>query len=215
MRARITLTFLVAVLVAGASCQPPPVKGQAHPALRDRPVTKVAVVPLVIASRVPTGDPDAGTTAEVAATIVAHQLTEALAARGIEVIAPSDIGRALEAEGAELTQVGPQDAARLAVEEFGADAILMGRLLRWVERTGTARATAVPAAVGFEVTLRAAPGGRRLWNGIFDEQQKPLGENVLITSQYPGGGTRWLTAEELARWGAGRLVDAIPLDATP
>jgi len=212
MRLRVVLTMLAVLLLAGASCQPPPVKGQAHPALRDRTITKIAVVPLAIASRVPTGEEGFGTSAEVAATIVAHQLTEALAARGMEVVAPSDVSRALAAEGVDLAKIPLIEAARLAAEEFGADAIMTGRLLRWVEREGGARGAATPAAVGFEMALRAAPGGARLWNGTFDERQKPLGENVLVTSQYPGGGTRWLTAEELARWGAGRLVDAIPLE---
>ena len=211
---RVGLTLAVAILLAGASCQPPPVKGQEFPALRDRAVAKVAVVPLGISSRVDAADDGTGNSAEVAATIVAHQITEALAARGVDVVAPSDVGRALAAAGVDLEQIPPVAAARLAAEEFGADAVMTGQLLRWVEREGGAGGTAEPAAVGFEMTLRAAPEGGRLWSGTFDERQKPLGENVLVTSQYPGGGTRWLTAEELARWGAGRLVDAIPLGAS-
>jgi len=30
--------------------------------------------------------------------------------------------------------------------------------------------------------------------------------NVLRARQYPGGGARWLSASELARWGAQRAV---------
>ena len=66
------------------------------------------------------------------------------------------------------------------------------------------------AAVGFRVTLQGADG-RTLWSAEFDERQQPLGENVLRAGQYPGGGSRWLTAEELARWGAQETVAALPL----
>jgi hypothetical protein len=67
-----------------------------------------------------------------------------------------------------------------------------------------------PAAVGFRVALQGADG-RTLWSAEFDERQQPLGDNVLRAGQYPGAGTRWLTAEELARWGAQQTVKALPL----
>ena len=209
-----TRAFAVALLACGlvaASCQPPPVQGRARPALRDHGLHKVAVAPLLISHRIPAAGPGALTTPEVAAKIVAHQLTEALAARGIAVVAPSDVARALALAGENPAQPRPLAVARIAAAEFGADAILTGELIRWIERLGGNRGAAEPAAAGFEVVLRAAPSGQPLWSATFDERQKPLGENVLVTSQYPGGGTRWLTAEELARWGAGELIGAIPL----
>ena len=206
----IALVLLGCGLVA-ASCQPPPVRGQAHAALRNHEIRKVAVVPLAVSPRIPAPKLGAGTTPAVAATIVAHQLAEALAARGIEVVAPSDVGRALEVAGEDPAQLRPLAAAEVVARKFGADAILTGTLIRWVERRGSGRAVSQVPAVGFEVVLRASPGAQRLWSATFNESQKPLGENVLITSQYPGGGTRWLTTEELARWGAGVLVKAVPL----
>ena len=36
-------------------------------------------------------------------------------------------------------------------------------------------------------------------------------ENVLLTPRYPGGGTRWLTAEEFAQFAASELAAAVPL----
>jgi hypothetical protein len=33
---------------------------------------------------------------------------------------------------------------------------------------------------------------------------------VLQTIRYPGGGTRWLTLEELARWGAREVARDLP-----
>jgi hypothetical protein len=99
----------------------------------------------------------------------------------------------------------------LVAVEFGADAVLLGAVTRFRERSGQAAGTMHPAAVGFEVTLYTAPGAQRLWNAVFSETQQALSENVLSTYRYPGGGTRWLTAEELAQWGARETVAAIPL----
>jgi hypothetical protein len=61
------------------------------------------------------------------------------------------------------------------------------------------------------VTLYTAPGSEKLWSAVFSETQQPLSSNVLSTTRYPGGGMRWLTAEELARWGAEETVRALPL----
>ena len=45
-----------------------------------------------------------------------------------------------------------------------------------------------------------------MWVGAFGQTQVGLGENLLKAPQYPGGGTRWLTAEEFSRWGASEAV---------
>ena len=105
----------------------------------------------------------------------------------------------------------PREVAQQLAAEFGADAVLFGVLTRWEEREGTGAGAMHAAAVGFEVLLRSAPSGERLWSGYFDHRQQPLGENLLVTSRYPGGGTRWLSAPELARWGAGEVARRIPL----
>jgi hypothetical protein len=70
--------------------------------------------------------------------------------------------------------------------------------------------TLSPAAVAFHVDLRSAPGGSALWSSEFDERQQALGDNVLRAGRYPGGGTRWLTAAELAQWGAQETIAAMP-----
>jgi hypothetical protein len=63
--------------------------------------------------------------------------------------------------------------------------------------------------VAFEVTLYAAPSGKKLWTARFDETQQSLNERPLDASRYPGGGTRWLTAAELARWGADATAESL------
>jgi hypothetical protein len=48
---------------------------------------------------------------------------------------------------------------------------------------------------------------------VFDHTQVALSENALTAAQYPGGGTRWMTAEELAHWGVNQVVKSLPIVA--
>ena len=61
------------------------------------------------------------------------------------------------------------------------------------------------------MTLYTAPGAQKLWKAVFAETQQALSENILSTYRYPGGGMRWLTAEELAKWGAEETVLEFPI----
>lgn len=212
------LALLAGLSWAGLGCKGP-VKVQSHRA--GSAAQHIAVAPMRVAARLALPAEQAA----VAAEIVAHQLAEALARRGVPVVAPSDVARffaksaqselvALDAPPHPSASGGPRpplEVARLLAAEFGADAVLFGVLTRWEEREGTGAGAMHAAAVGFEVLLRSAPGGERLWSGNFDHRQKSLGENLLVASRYPGGGTRWLSAPELARWGAGEVARRIPL----
>ena len=191
-------------LLAASACTPT-VLGQARPALADldAPLRRIAVLPFAISPLLHA--PENGTPPRVAAQLVSRYVAEALAARGLEVIAPEDVA-------ATLAEADPsRRAAAVLAEKHGADAVLLGELTRWEEREGEAYGTFEAAAVGFRITLQGAPNGRLLWSGEFDERQQPLSDNVLRAGRYPGAGSRWLTAEELARWGAQEISRAIPL----
>lgn len=208
-RTAAALALLAGVSLACLGCKGP-VKVQSHRA--GSAAQHIAVAPMRVAERLALPVEEAA----VAAEIVAHQLAEALARRGAPVVAPSDVARFFAKSAApEAPPRPPLEVARMLAAEFGVDAVLFGVLTRWEEREGTGAGAMHAAAVGFEVLLRSAPGGERLWSGNFDHRQKPLGENLLVTSRYPGGGTRWLSAPELARWGAGEVARRIPLLSGP
>jgi hypothetical protein len=119
-------------------------------------------------------------------------------------VAPEDVARAVD------PAAGVPELAEAVQREFGADAVLIAEITRWVEREGEALGSPRPASVGIRVSLRGAPAGERLWDGDFDRTQQPFLENVLLTPRYPGGGMRFLTAEEFAQFGASELVAAFP-----
>ena len=190
------------------------VQSRDFPALHDRrePITRIAVAPFQASgSLARASGSTAGVSSGVAAALVTRYVTEALALRGIATVPPDDVGRALAVEGVAGQPLLPRTVAEVAARKFGADAVLMGSVNRFDERRGQAAGTLHPAAVGFEVTLYAAPGSQKLWNAVFAETQQALSENLFSTYRYPGGGMRWLTAEELARWGAEETVRQIPL----
>jgi hypothetical protein len=148
--------------------------------------------------------------ASVVDAVVAIQefVLEELRGKGLRVIGADELATALAAEGEE-TAYDMGIAARVAAEQFEATALLMGHVTRYEERIGSSRSASQPASVAFELTLRATPTGRVLWRGRFDERQHELSYRPVEASRLPGGGLRWITAEELARWGVGQTVSAM------
>jgi hypothetical protein len=205
------------------------VRQRSYPKLEEGvpPISKVAVVPLATSGdlaqaarraeieaniSVGTAPREAGTTPAEATALVARYLSEALFERGIDVTTQEDFARTLAESGAALP-VAPREAARIASERFGAQAVLIGAVSRYRERTGGAQ-EAGAASIWFEVALYTAPQGEKLWAGVFNETQRPLTGNVLSASRYPGGGTRWLSADELAKWGAQETAASMPVGST-
>ncbi len=171
-------------------------------------VTSVAVAPF--SSRPRSGA--SGETAETAAApVVARQVAEAISARGVNVIPPEDVARALENAGISAKDLKPEQVAEVVSQKFGANTVLMGQVARFRDRRGENLGASSPASVGFDVTLHQAPSATKLWGATFDETQKPMSSNLFNLGRYPGGGTRWLTAEELSSWGAEGVAEAFPV----
>jgi hypothetical protein len=171
---------------------------------------KIAVMPFHTKDTLVRYSADSGSSPETAAELVARFMTEALARRGIAVIPPSDVEIALAGASAAMPSLDPRAAAEIAARDFGATAVMLGRVSRYRERGGERYGASTAASVAFDVTIYSAPAAQRVWTSKFDETQRPLSENVLNAPRYPGGGSRWLTAAELAQWGARSAVDTLP-----
>jgi hypothetical protein len=147
--------------------------------------------------------------AEEVAALVTGFFGDALAAEGVRVIPASDLELAFSNQNRATPRRDPRAAAEMAALKFGATSVVLGEVYRWRERSGEALGTDRPASVGYQMSLHQAPGGRRLWNSRFDETQRPLSADVRNLGRYPGGGSRWLTAAELARWGAAAAAESL------
>lgn len=123
---------------------------------------------------------------------------------GLDLLSPNESARiAQEISGGTTTE--PMAAHQIA-QRLGADAALSGKVLVYQERVGGRLGADPPAAVGFEVKL-VAPDGIVLWEGNYYEKQRPMTEDFLGFVQRYGV---FVTAEELAAYGAEELADAFP-----
>jgi hypothetical protein len=163
---------------------------------------RVVVAPFRVAQRQGAEPLSAAATEPVSGFV-----SDSLATRGLDVVPQSDVAQAFGDGAAANPSLVP-----MARDRFGADAVVTGTVYRFRERSGEAMGTLQPASVGFEVKVFTGDG--KLFRSlVFDHTQVALSENALTAAQYPGGGSRWLTAEELARWGAERVVRELPLQA--
>jgi lipoprotein-anchoring transpeptidase ErfK/SrfK len=212
MLTRIRWIAAAAAAIALASCsavRPAPVVQSQALKMPPGTLKKVAVIPFSYKDTLPKYSGKNGTSPDTAAELVTRFLTDALAKRGITVIPASDFETAFTARGLQPTDLNPRTAAALAAREFGATAILIGEVSRYRDRVGESFGATTAASVAFNTTLYTAPAVQRVWSSKFDETQRALSENIVNARRYPGGGTRWLTAAELAQWGAESTVEKL------
>jgi hypothetical protein len=94
-------------------------------------------------------------------------------------------------------------------KKLGVDMVVAGTLWRFTERKGNAFAAETPASVAFSLFLIDVASGDIIWNGIFNETQKALTENLFNSSLYVNKGLKWLTAEEFASVGVEKLLQRL------
>jgi hypothetical protein len=153
-------------------------------------------------------DPVAGAAANAdAAAVVTTRFLQAMTQESSFEIVPPD-------EAARVPGILGPAGGELVRRQFGADAILTGVVRRYVERTGGPGGTSRPAAVWFRLELRS-PDGVLLWSGVYDETQRALSEDLGSLGRAWQRGFRWVTAADLAGYGANRLARALVADIRP
>ncbi len=93
---------------------------------------------------------------------------------------------------------------------FKADTVLKGYVLRYVDRVGGKYGVSRPASVSFVIHLYDAKDGSLIWSGSYKETQISLSENLLNINLFFKRGFKWLTADELAKFGISEVVYKIP-----
>ncbi|MER3425039.1 MAG: hypothetical protein C4293_19205 [Nitrospiraceae bacterium] len=123
---------------------------------------------------------------------------------GILVLPLDEATRAAQSLGGKKGEF-PEQMAKEVAKKLGADAALVGRVLVYREREGS-KWGARPAIVGFEVKLIGADG-EILWTADYYEKQRPMIEDIAGFLERRGV---FVTAEELAEYGAERIVRKFP-----
>lgn len=100
----------------------------------------------------------------------------------------------------------PQSLAIALGRRLQADHVMVGIVWRYKERVGTAEASASPASVAFTLYLVNVQNGASDWQATFDKTQQALSDNLLNAGDFFAMGARWLTADELARFGIKQVL---------
>jgi Peptidoglycan-synthase activator LpoB len=93
---------------------------------------------------------------------------------------------------------------------LGADVVITGEVGAFIERKGGSRAIERPATVGFVVQMINVKDGRLLWSSHYYETQKYLSEDLNTLPLFLKRRGKWLTAQELAEYGANEMIKTLP-----
>ena len=105
----------------------------------------------------------------------------------------------------------PRKLAKKFGETLHADLVVIGTIWRFREKASFKENPDSPASVAFSVYLMEVASGKRLWRNGFDGTQKTLSEDVLGGLKQINMGLRWLSVNELARYGVKNVFRKFPL----
>lgn len=105
----------------------------------------------------------------------------------------------------------PRKLAKKIGENLQADLVVIGTIWRFREKGTVKENPDSPASVAFSVYLMEVASGKRLWRNAFDGTQKTLSEDVLGGLKQIKMGLRWLSVNELARYGVKNVFRKFPL----
>jgi hypothetical protein len=126
--------------------------------------------------------------------LAARALAGDLAKSGLTVIDPE---RAFGAASlAEAGHYDPPFAARVA-GKVGARFAVLGALVRFRQREGSALGVTSPASVAYQVAVVRASDRVVIATDRFDYTQQSLSENLLDLPRFLKAGGRWMTREEI------------------
>ena len=170
---------------------------------------RIAVVPFQPAAdyrgSLGSGEPAAVLGVE-AASLVTRIATEAFSDQGFDMVPASDLAGAYRAAGERIPHGDPAALGRRASLDFGASAVMVGTVREYRARSGGELGSSQPARVDFALAVHEARSGRLLWSAHFEHTQRAFAADPFLAWGYPGRGSRWLSAAELARWGADRAA---------
>lgn len=194
----VKIIALALTVLAGCSFGPGNLQSKHSNDLESRRIRRIAVIPpdTSAAPAQPSGNDNPP-------EILAKQLYSAMASLpNWQIVSESEVKQV------EQMKPATSDAARLRQigEMVFADAVMVGRVLRFRERIGDDWGVKSPASVAFVLDLIDVRRGDVIWSARFDETQQALSENIFGLGNIGQRGVRWLRAEQLAMDGVKKAV---------
>ena len=143
--------------------------------------------------------------------ILTGHVQEALHKRHGEKLIP--LGKSIEAYGG-ISKDDTRDTLRTLAQKMGqalgANFIMAGNVWRFKERVGSAAGAETPATVAFGLFLIDVSNGKVFWREVFEKSQSSLSENIFEARAFFKKGAKWVTANELARYGVSEVLKKYP-----
>jgi hypothetical protein len=212
---------LLLLLFATTACRPPAAETQTLVGYRVVPIDRVAVMPFLPGNTALQADDRVGPALDCTLMEFCQEVNELEAGaentltRQMQLVMERRLGdRVLPLQqSAALFDRLPQnrmvDTPRQLAQRFGraagVDHVILGSVWRYRERT-----PGEGASVAFTAYLLEVDNGRRVWRGRFDKTQIALSEDLLNAGGFFKKGARWLSAEELARYGIEQVMQDFP-----
>jgi len=224
MRSRLYWVLFLAISLTGAfaGCQSKPATQQYQNRLAEIKVQRIVVMPFI------RGLPDTRLNEPIkrmlyctmdnlcfnvkevrgnADELLTGYLQDALKPRYGEALIPLQIVRpAYSALPKNPPTDTPQSLAVALGKKLQADHVMVGTVWRYQQLVGSAEAADKPASVAFALYLLNVETGNPVWEATYEKTQQPLSQNVLNIKEFFNMGARWLTAEELARYGMKQVL---------
>ena len=205
--------LVVFPFLAACSLSPGNIQSKQSTDLETRQIRRIAVVapvapPVAAQAKNPLlGEPtEKKTERQDPGEVLARLVYSAMAAMPTwQIVSDSEVRELSES----VAQSNDMARLRKIGELVYADAVLIGRMLRYRERVGSEIGVKSAASVAFTLDLIDIQRGDVIWSARFDETQKGLSENILSLGDIRERGLRWLTAEQLAQDGVRKIVNQL------
>ncbi|HLF86723.1 MAG TPA: hypothetical protein VI584_06555 [Nitrospiria bacterium] len=207
----IWLAFILATIPILTGCGPG-TRVFVHPDIKNYHLEKIAIIPFTEDDKeTEEGALKSRRAEKGSGEKMTRIFYEAMRTRAdITIIPMEDVVMAAKEMADKEGQLSIKTMALKVGRELRADAILIGRVTSYQERIGGSFGITRPASVGFEVDLYNVQDEMLLWKSGFYETQSSLTENIGSLPLFIKRGGKWITADELARYGAEEVVRGYP-----
>ena len=128
-----------------------------------------------------------------------------------KVVTLDEVSRVYQEIPRDDTKDTPRSLAQKAGEALGADLMIVGAIWRYRDRIQEPMGPERGASVAFDMYLIEVSGAKTVWKKRFDETQRPLTEDIRGAKKLIKKGARWLSADDLARYGVEEVFKRFPL----
>jgi len=105
----------------------------------------------------------------------------------------------------------PRSIAQRVGDALRANFVIVGTVWRYRDKIRNETGLERGASVAFDIYLIEVPGGKTAWKSKFDKTQRPLSEDLRGAKDLFKRGVKWLSADELARYGVEEAFKRFPL----